>query len=108
MRRSHPGRYQADRRPGRRRAVHRRVPGRAIAARRVAGTATPSLQARLSGGLRQHDDARFQLEPERDGTITPLGTTPTDPGTVDAAVSSDGQYQYVLGLREHAAQPPPG
>jgi len=28
------------------------------------------------------------------GTLTPLGNTSTDPGTVDAAVSSDGRYLY--------------
>jgi 6-phosphogluconolactonase (cycloisomerase 2 family) len=30
-----------------------------------------------------------------DGTLTPLATTATDPGTVDAAVSSDGRNLYV-------------
>jgi DNA-binding beta-propeller fold protein YncE len=29
------------------------------------------------------------------GTLLPLGTTPTDKGTVDAATSPDGQYLYV-------------
>ncbi|GAA5185778.1 hypothetical protein GCM10023322_30570 [Rugosimonospora acidiphila] len=29
-----------------------------------------------------------------DGSLTPLGTTGTDPGTVDATVSSDGRYLY--------------
>ncbi|WP_308465416.1 lactonase family protein [Rathayibacter soli] len=31
----------------------------------------------------------------QDGALTALGTTPTDAGTVDAAVSRDGQYLYV-------------
>jgi 6-phosphogluconolactonase (cycloisomerase 2 family) len=31
---------------------------------------------------------------EGSGTLTPLGTTTTDPGTVDAAVSSDGRFLY--------------
>ncbi|MFF4540013.1 lactonase family protein [Streptomyces aureus] len=31
----------------------------------------------------------------RDGTLTALGNTSTDPGTVDAAVSSDGRNLYV-------------
>ena len=34
-------------------------------------------------------------EPPGDGAVTLQGTTPTDAGTVDAAVSSDGQYLYV-------------
>jgi len=31
----------------------------------------------------------------RDGTLTALGTTPTHPGTVDAAASADGRHLYV-------------
>ncbi len=30
-----------------------------------------------------------------DGTLTPVGDTSTDPGTVDAAVTADGRYLYV-------------
>ena len=29
------------------------------------------------------------------GRIQPIGTTPTDPGTVDAAASRDGRFLYV-------------
>ena len=32
---------------------------------------------------------------EGDGSLAPLGSTPTDPGTVDAAVSPDGRALYV-------------
>jgi 6-phosphogluconolactonase (cycloisomerase 2 family) len=35
------------------------------------------------------------LSTEPDGAVTLQGTTPTDAGTVDASVSSDGQYLYV-------------
>ena len=35
------------------------------------------------------------LSTEPDGAVTLQGTTPTDAGTVDATVSSDGQYLYV-------------
>ncbi|MBY8877325.1 lactonase family protein [Actinacidiphila acidipaludis] len=31
----------------------------------------------------------------RNGALVPLGTTPTDPGTVDSAASPDGRYLYV-------------
>lgn len=31
---------------------------------------------------------------DRNGTLTPLGTTPTDPGTVDSAASPDGKFLY--------------
>jgi hypothetical protein len=35
------------------------------------------------------------LSTQPDGAVTLLGNTPTDAGTVDAAVSSDGRYLYV-------------
>lgn len=55
---------------------------------------------------------------DHDGTLTALGTTATDPGTVDAAASSNGRFLYVqtgrngivdeFSIGEHGALTPVG